>query len=272
MPYANNNGVRIYYQVEGKGPPLVLFQALGQVLQLWRTSGYVEALKDDYQMILMDPRGHGGSDKPRGVEAYRLDVMVTDVVAVMDDLGIDQAHYWGYSLGGVIGFLLPKYAPGRFHSLVLGGAAAPDGMKPEQVKGYLAYFDKGVDNYVADFEKALGPAWTSQLSDMYLQSDMEAFKAIAEASAERYDYRASLACSSLPFLVYLGAADGYYALGKEASTRIPEAILTFVSLPGLDHWSAIYRSDLVVPHVRKFLSEVGRAASPTEGESNVPIR
>jgi hypothetical protein len=46
MPYANNDGVRIYYEVEGKGPPLVLHQALGQVLQLWRTSGYVDALKE----------------------------------------------------------------------------------------------------------------------------------------------------------------------------------------------------------------------------------
>jgi pimeloyl-ACP methyl ester carboxylesterase len=256
MPYANNRGVRIYYKVEGKGPPLVLHQALGQVLQLWRTSGYVDALKDEYQLILVDPRGHGGSDKPRGVEAYRLEVMVADVLAVMDDLGIDKAHYWGYSLGGVVGYLIPMYAPERFLSLILGGA--PDGTPPETFKNALAFFDLGVDNYVAGFEQALGPAWTPQLREMYLESDLEAFKDVLRALVVEIDYRAILSSLSLPCLVYVGEQDQYYARVKEIATWLPEAVSTFVSLPGLDHWSGIYRSELVVPHVRKFLSEVGR--------------
>jgi pimeloyl-ACP methyl ester carboxylesterase len=256
MPYANNNRVQIYYEVEGEGPPLVLFQALGQVLQLWRTTGYVDALKNDYQVILMDPRGHGGSDKPRGVEAYRLRLMVADVVAAIDDLDIGKAHFWGYSLGGVVGYLLPKYAPDRFHSLIIGGA--PPGLLPNGHKGYVEFFDQELDAYVEWAEKVLGPAWTPHLREMYLESDLDAFKAIPEALTESIDYKAVLSSSSLPFFVYLGEEDYVYARAKEAATWIPEATLTFVSLPGLDHWSGIYRSDLVIPHVHKFLSSVNR--------------
>jgi pimeloyl-ACP methyl ester carboxylesterase len=257
MPYANNRGTRIYYQVEGCGPPLVLVQAAGQVLQLWRTSGYAEALKNDYRLVLMDLRGHGGSDKPCGSESYRLDMMVSDVLAVLDDLELDKAHFWGYSLGGVVGYLIPMYAPERFHSLIIGGA--PDGTTPEFLQWVLGYFDKGVDNYVADFEKALEPAWTPQLRELYLQSDMEAFKEIQRALVERIDYKAILSSVSLPCFVYVGEQDAYCARVKEIATWIPEDALTFVSLPELDHWSAITRSDLVIPHVHKFLSEVGQA-------------
>ena len=56
MPYANNNGVRIYYEVEGQGPPLVLAHGMGGGgdLDAWRSTGYTDALKDDYQLILFD--------------------------------------------------------------------------------------------------------------------------------------------------------------------------------------------------------------------------
>lgn len=64
MPYVNNEGVRIYYEVEGQGPPLVLIAGLTGNLKTWRLYGYVKELKGDYRLILLDPRGHGDSDKP----------------------------------------------------------------------------------------------------------------------------------------------------------------------------------------------------------------
>ena len=54
MPYANNQGIRIHYQVEGEGPPLVLVHGLNLSLDWWRLKGYVEALKNDYQLVLID--------------------------------------------------------------------------------------------------------------------------------------------------------------------------------------------------------------------------
>ena len=69
MPYANNQEVRIHYRVEGDGIPLVLQHGFSDSLESWYEMGYVEPLKHDYRLILIDARGHGAvKNKP----AFRL--------------------------------------------------------------------------------------------------------------------------------------------------------------------------------------------------------
>jgi pimeloyl-ACP methyl ester carboxylesterase len=76
----------------------------------WYEAGYVDALRSDYRLILIDARGHGASDKPHDADAYGLDRRVGDVVAVPDALEIAKAAFWGYSVGGWIEFGMSKYA------------------------------------------------------------------------------------------------------------------------------------------------------------------
>ena len=104
MPYANNDGVRIHYKIEGEGPTLILQHGYTMNLERWYQVGYVDALKSHYQLILIDLRGHGASDKPHDRAAYTWPVEVMDVLAVIDDLNISQTMFWGYSRGGGIGF------------------------------------------------------------------------------------------------------------------------------------------------------------------------
>ena len=65
---------------------------------------------------------HGESDKPHDPAAYGLAHRTADVLAVLDDLSIQKADYFGYSLGGWIGFGLVKRAPQRFSSFIFGAA------------------------------------------------------------------------------------------------------------------------------------------------------
>ena len=70
MPYADNDGIRIHYQVEGEGPPLVLQHGFSESVVDWYEVGYVDALRSDYRLILIDARGHGASDKPHDTDSY----------------------------------------------------------------------------------------------------------------------------------------------------------------------------------------------------------
>lgn len=122
MPFAENRGVRIRFEVEGHGPALVLHHGFSENMRTWYWKGFVEALQEAYKLILFDVRGHGASDKPHDPDAYCLASYVTDVVAVLDALKINQTHYFGYSLGGWTGFGLAQHAPDRLGSLTIGGA------------------------------------------------------------------------------------------------------------------------------------------------------
>src|SRR5437016_5998100 len=121
MPYARNGKARIYYEVEGEGPPLILQHGFGQDLNDWRDFGWVAALQNDFRLILIDARGHGASEMSYDPNDYRFESLAGDVVVVLDSITVEKAHFFGYSRGAHIGCALAKYAPQRVLSLILGG-------------------------------------------------------------------------------------------------------------------------------------------------------
>jgi pimeloyl-ACP methyl ester carboxylesterase len=144
--------VRIHYEAEGEGPPLVLHHGMSDSLLSWREYGYAKPLKKDHQLVLIDGCGHGDSDRAHDPDAYTLPLRVGDVVAMLDELGIGKAHYLGYSLGGWIGLELAKYAPERLQSLIIGGAQ-PYGHSFEAFRQMLS---GGMAAWVAAAEQMAG--------------------------------------------------------------------------------------------------------------------
>lgn len=256
MPYANNQGIHIRYEVEGSGPPMVLHHGFGGFSEIWYDIGFVDEMKDDYQLILMDARGCGASDKPHDREAYRLAPRVQDVVAVLDDLGLAQAHFHGYSMGGYIGWGIAQYASERFLSLILGGSGPPIETWDEAEAGsgpMQKTLRLGLDAWLVFLEGAFGRWWQPQWKDLILASDIEAFVAMASLW-EGIDYQNIIPALTLPCLLYVGENDEAYLGAKEASEILPNA--TFLSWPDIDHIEAGSRPDLVIPHIRKFLAKV----------------
>lgn len=115
MTLVQRNGFNISYELRGQGPPLVLIAGLGLDSVPWTQT--VEALQDEYLCVLIDNRGTGRSDTPPG--PYTIDEMADDVIAVMDDAGIERASAVGWSMGGsMLQSLLARY-PDRFDRSVL---------------------------------------------------------------------------------------------------------------------------------------------------------
>src|SRR5438093_1084823 len=84
MPYATGSGVRIHYHVEGNGAPLLLHTGFMSSIADWYSAGYVDALKAEHLLVLLDPRGQGDSDKPHKTALYIPAHRVADVLAVLD--------------------------------------------------------------------------------------------------------------------------------------------------------------------------------------------
>ncbi|MHA2181124.1 MAG: alpha/beta fold hydrolase [Promethearchaeota archaeon] len=121
MPKFSNDGIEIYYEIEGEGPPVILIHGFLSSLEInWKQTNWIRELKNNYRLILLDCRGHGKSDKPHD-ESYYGQKMTEDVVRLMEYLSIEKANFFGYSMGASIVFrLLLKY-PQLFISAILGG-------------------------------------------------------------------------------------------------------------------------------------------------------
>ena len=252
MPYADNQGIHIHYETEGDGPPLVLQHWSFASLESWYDYGYVPALRDDHRVILLDARGHGASDKPHEPDAYTLSKRVADIVAVLDDLGVGRADFFGYSMGGWIGFGVARYAPERFRSLIIGGQH-PYAQDMEEMRQLARLgIEKGPEAVVALLggePRTLSAETRERMYQRMLACDYEAFLA---AFQDRESLEAVLPTMGMPCLLYAGDRDEAYPLAKACAEQM--ANVTFVTLPGLDHNQVLMQSDEVLPHVKRFLA------------------
>jgi pimeloyl-ACP methyl ester carboxylesterase len=260
MPYATHDGVRVYYEVDGSGPPLVLHIGFLGSLDDWRRAdvGYAEALRDAYRLVLFDPRGQGRSDAPHEPAAYGSRQRVGDVLAVLDAEGIGRAHFWGYSMGGRVGFALGVHAPGRVASLVLGGTTPfAEEAPPEEEDAWLRLFRQGMPAFVADWETR-DPQMPPAMRERWLALDAAAVAAAWEAGRADPGFADALPSIRVPTLIYFGTDDYPDRLPEQAAAQMPDAAV--VTLEGLNHSQAFRRSELVLPHVRAFLNRVRQSA------------
>lgn len=108
--------MRISWESRGDGHPLLLVMGLGYAR--WGWGPIVEPLAERYRVLTFDNRGIGESDKPEGPYAAR--EMADDALQVLDEAGVDSAHVFGVSLGGMVAQELVLAAPERVDRLVLG--------------------------------------------------------------------------------------------------------------------------------------------------------
>ena len=250
MPYADNNGERIYYDVQGEGTPLVLLHGFGVSGDAWHTGGHVNALSDAFQVITLDARGHGRSDKPHDLCSYGLRRRVQDVVSVLDEVGVATAYFLGYSLGGITGFGLSKYAHQRFRSVIVLGAHPYAERLPADFEEWgQRYIDCGVKAAIERREAESGPLLHEQKAELEAR-DWKALGAALVATSRIQGLSEGLSQGRIPYLLLCGTRDEDYELASQAGTEFPN--VSFASLEGLDHHESRSRLDVLIPIVREF--------------------
>lgn len=253
MPYATNpdDGVRIYYEVEGSGPPIVLYAGFINAIRNWRDLGWVDGLRDEYTLVLIDPRGHGKSGAPDAPERYVITKMAADVLIVLDELSIDRAHLLGFSMGARAGYWLAHLAPERLITLMtIGGPIRPP---TGHIAPMLDAFERG-PAATADAWAASTTVMPDAVREQILENDTQPYIKMAYARRHEESVEPHLTSLTLPVLIYSGQDDGVYEETRIAGQLIPYS--TFVSIPDLDHNQSLYRSDIALPHIKDFLDKV----------------
>ena len=239
MPYADVNGLHLHYQEHGEGPPLVLLH--GGLMTIELNFGIaLPALAERHRVIAVELQGHG-----RTADVARpptLADFAADVVALLDQLGIDQADVFGFSVGGLTGYELVISHPDRVRRAVLASADHRNDRPGEADPARLPTPD--------DFQA---------MRDAYLATapEPDAFDTVAERTSGLVQSFTGWTDDQvrgvhLPVLILVGDTDFISVENAAEAVRLlPQGQLAV--LPGTTHME-MTRSVLVAPVIETFLA------------------
>jgi 3-oxoadipate enol-lactonase len=212
MPFAQGQGARIHYEIEGPedGPVLLLSNSLGTDLGMW--SPQIPSLAARYRVLRYDSRGHGRSEAPEG--PYTIDMLGQDAVAVLDAAGVKRALFCGLSKGGMVGQWLGVNAPDRVGRLVLANTAAFIGapevwnqrIETVRAQGMAAIVPGVIDRWFTKPFQERAPDSVARIRDMLLATDPEGYAACC-AAVRDMDQRQTIGAIRVPTLVIAGRHD-----------------------------------------------------------------
>jgi pimeloyl-ACP methyl ester carboxylesterase len=267
VPYATNarDSGRVYFEDDGgEGRPVVFLGGFLDPIDLVRRAPIVRALQelsDEFRLIYVDHRGHGRSDKPHEPEAYAMPVRVADVVAVLDELEIQRAHFLGISWGGRLCFGLGQLSPERVRSLVTIGqqpyAIDPDGPLTRVVREALAASsERGIEALVEAFE-AIAGRYPDDVRSAYLACDAAAMRAAFSAAMSEGAVAEDLETWKVRCLICVAEDEtDFIDQARRAADQIPGA--EFVLIGGTDHLGVdTARADPILPAVLRTLRGPG---------------
>jgi pimeloyl-ACP methyl ester carboxylesterase len=258
MPQVTRDGVRINYEVEGAGPPVVLYTGAGPDLRTWLMAGYGEGLRD-FRRILIDPRGQGKSDRPSRLADHRVEESRDDVLAVMDEVGERRFAFLGFSDGANVGAAFVAQYPERVVGFIdFDGLEADDLSSPESKADRIglgeAARNSGVERLIRNRAENDGYAAPEWLFQNVSEADPEMFALAMEAWAAWDGPASILPGLRVPVLSLRSGRSAPPEYFERLRGLIPGARLRV--LPGVGHLEIFVRSDLVLRDLREFLNEV----------------
>lgn len=245
-----DDGAQIYYAVHGEGQPLVLIHGYPLSGGLFRDN--VGPLSERFQVVTVDLRGFGQSISPSdegSIEGYSLDVL-----AVMDELGLEQAVVGGMSMGGITVFEMYRQAPERFAGLILidtvhlpaGPAEAGlwrGAATQAQEIGVASLVDVFLKDMVTGDTRMNRPEIAEHLTSLVQQASVEGAVIGGNALADRPDSSDTLPQINVPTLIIVGLEDTVTAY--EVHQMMNKAIMgsELVVIPGAAHAATLEAAD-----------------------------
>lgn len=255
-----SDGTVLSFEETGEGSTVVLVHGSGLSRVIWRGFGYVRALRDEFHVISVDLRGHGRSGKPVHPDDYRMALIVEDIAAILDAVGVSSAHYFGYSFGARAGFSLLQHHPERVTSLITAGGThrSPAGSVGEL---FFRNYDEalargGMTEFIDQWGVAAGQPVDPQTAAAFRANDPVALRAyFQQVESDPGIPDDALRTFTAPALLMAGSLDRRrYLDSAVAAGLMPNAVLC--PLPGRDHAHTLQPAQPVLSAVLPFLRSV----------------
>jgi pimeloyl-ACP methyl ester carboxylesterase len=274
MPIAHVNGINLYYEDTGSGPPLVWVHGFACGIRSWDPQ--VRELSGSRRLIAYDVRGFGLSEAPQSASSYSQSLSVADLAALLEHLRVERAVVGGLSMGGNIALNFAIDQPQRVAALVIADTGAGSDNTQEWVAGaerYAQACDRGGVEAFADLACA-NPLFARYIEqgpdrERFIRSCLMTHRARGIAHTARevlskrptvYSLEAHLRELRIPTLLIVGEHDTPCVKVHEYMARtIPGA--HSVVLPGIGHLSNLEAPAEFNVHVRRFLDEAVPAGS-----------
>jgi pimeloyl-ACP methyl ester carboxylesterase len=245
----DRDGVKIYYEVYGEGPALLLTHGYSSSSHMW--AGQREAFGKHFSVITWDMRGHGRSDYPNDPLAYSQALTVTDMEAVLDEVGAKDAIVGGLSLGGYMSLAFRLAFPDRVRALLI--IDTGPGFKKDEAR---EAWNKRARETAARFDRE-GLAALSSASRTANHRDASGLARAARGMLAQRDARVIeiLPEIKVPSLVVVGADDApFLAASDYMAAKIPGAKKAVI--PAAGHMSNIDQPQAFAEAVLPFLNSL----------------
>jgi 3-oxoadipate enol-lactonase len=254
------NGIQMNYELSGKkdGPFVILSHSLGSSLLMWNPQRKV--LESHFQVLCYDIRGHGKSEAPPGV--YTLELLGEDAIALLDALGIDQVHWVGLSLGGMIGQSIALNYPKRLQSLALCDTAAVIAAEAQPIwqeridavreKGVASQWEPTMERWFTPTFLNSNPYMLGVIREEFLATPTKGYLGCIYA-IRKLNYLNQLSEIKVPTLIMVGEDDpGTPVAASEAMhQRIPNSKLVIIK--SARHLSNIEQPEIFNTNLIMFL-------------------
>jgi pimeloyl-ACP methyl ester carboxylesterase len=257
MPTIDRDGVKIYYEVHGSGPPLILTHGYSSTSAMWQ--GQIEALSKHHQLILWDMRGHGRSDYPADASAYSEALTVADMAALLDEVGAKRAIVGGLSLGGYMSLAFYRVHPARVTALLIIDTG-PGFRKDEAREVWNKRAHETADRFELEGLGVLKSASRERSTVSHRDALGLARAARGMLTQRDASVMELLPNISVPSLVVVGADDApFIAASDYMATKIPGA--KKVVIPAAGHAVNIDAPEAFIAAVLPFLESLPRSGT-----------
>ena len=270
MPIVVSNRRRIFYRYEGeKGAYLLLHHGLlGSHLD-WYDAGYVDALAENFRLILVDARGHGRSDHPPAPEDYRIQQFADDVIAIMEELQIRNLHFFGYSFGAMVGMELLLRHPERVRITMMAGESpfVTEGLQAEWRETANRIRLEGLSATMTRMhgERRIFSAMRREEGEGEQEAALALLEALEALPIRETQERLSV---DSPVALFIGAEDRASERVHEARKAIHRA--RFVSIPNQDHIGLFTQREALLAEVLRLAHSGKRNGETSPGDKSGP--